>query len=515
MLSFGLMYLSNCSSSFKDKNFYKFLCIVIGYTFIFTGIAIWRYENFLIHGSNDLLLFEQFIYNTLHGRPFYATGIENAFAYHNSPILFILVPIAAIIPVPYVLYASTALSIAVSAVPIYLISGEELKNEKLALFLGTCYMMLPGLVGQVYQSFHEINLVLPFLTFSFYYFVRKRFYPFLIMLALGLMVKEDVSVTFFMFSIYAIIKRRDMKWIVFPAIISATWLLISIKVIIPFFNKGHSYPMISYFSDMGDSFSEIIANTISHPQDIFYKLFLPDKIEYLYILFLPIGFVLPFMSIEILFAMPYLFLNLLVESSRFRLVEVYMSYGVVPIPRHMSLIAIVFLFISSLYSLKKIGLLHTKHALMARLVLSLSLAIGVVYSDRFIVLGENLYRLPSYVASRESIETILSHIPINATVKADRWIATHLYNRKEVYASGGMTDADYIVVTERLFVYKAKQDKFGLSSNDNEVKTDDILVYDSNKNPVNVGIKERYDLVVLGKGIAIFKKSDFVNKYSR
>lgn len=501
------MYLSNCSPPLKDKNFCNFLGILIVYTFIFTGIAIWRYENFLVHGSNDLLLFEQFIYNTFYGRPFYATGIENAFAYHNSPILFILVPFAAIIPVPYVLYASTVLSIAVSAIPIYLLSREELKNEKLALFLGTCYLMLPGLMGQVYQSFHEINLVLPLITFSFYYFVKERFYPFLLMFILGLMVKEDVSVTFFMFSIYAIIKRRDTKWVALPAVISAAWLLLSMKVIIPFFGKNHSYPMLSYFSDMGGSFSEIIINTVSHPQDILYRLFLPDRVEYLYILLLPVGLVLPFMSIEILFVIPYIFLNLLAESSRFKLVEVYTSYDVVPIPRHMSLIAIIFLFISSLYSLKKIGLLHTKHALMARLILSLSLAIGVVYSDRFIVLGENLYRLPSYVASRESIERIISSIPINATVKADRWIATHLYNRKEVYTSESPIDTDYIIVAERLFVHKATRDKKEVLPDDNDFKTSDLLVYDSSGKPINVGIGEKYDLIVLEKGIALFKKS--------
>lgn len=238
-----------------------------------------------------------------------------------------------------------------------------------------------------------------------------------------------------------------------------------------------------------------------------YRLYLHDKAEYLYTLLLPVGLVLPFISAEILFVIPYLFLNLLAESSRFRLVEVYTSYGVVPIPRHMSLIAIAFLFISSLYSLKKIGLLSKRHALLARLILSLSLAIGVAYSDRFIVLGEDLYRLPSYVASRESIEMVLSHVPINATVKADRWIAPHLYNRKEVYTSESPTDTDYIVIAERLFVHKATRDKIELLSNDNDVKTGDLLVYDSNGKPVNVGVRERYDLVVLGKGIALFKKS--------
>ena len=502
------MYLSNCSLPFKDKSFCKFLGILIVYAFIFTGIAIWRYENFLIHGSNDLLLFEQFIYNTLHGRPFYATGIENGFAYHNSPILFILVPFAVIIPVPYVLYASTVLSIAVSAIPIYLISREELKSEKLAMLLGACYIMLPGIVGQVYQSFHEINLALPFLTFSFYYFIKERFYPFLIMFVLGLMVKEDVPATFFMFSIYALIKKRDMKWYIFPAVISITWLLLSLNIIIPFFSKNHSYSMIYYFSDLGNSFSEIFTNVASNPMHIFYKLFipLPDKLSYLYVLFLPVGLVLPFISIEILFAIPSLFLNLLAESSRFRLVDCYTPYGTIPIPRHMSLIAIVFLFISSLYSLKKIGLLFPKRAIQIRLILSLSLAIGVVYSDRFIVLGEGLYSLPSHVASRESIELILSYIPINATVKADRWIATHLYNRKEVYTSESLTDTDYIIVAESLFAYKATRDKNEFLSNDNDVKTGDLLVFDRNGKPVNIGIREKYDLVALEKGIALFKK---------
>lgn len=491
----------------NDRGLCIFLIILLSYTIIFTAIAIWRYENFLIQESGDLLLFEQFIYNTLHGRLFYASSIGNQFAYHNSPILFILVPFAAIIPVPYVLYASTVLCITVSAIPIYLISREELKDEKLAVLLGACYIMLPGLVGQVYQSFHEINLVLPFLTFSFYYFVKERFYPFLIMFVLGLMVKEDVSVTLFMFSIYAIIKKKDMKWYIFPAVSSLTWLLFSIKVVIPFFNKSLSYPMISYFSDLGSSFSEVIKNVFFNPRYILYRSFLPHKISYLYALFMPVGLVLPFLSIEILFIIPSIFLNLLAESSRFRVVEQVTAWGTVLIPRHMSLFVSVFLFISALYSIKKVGSLFIKQEALIKFFLSLLIAFSTLYSDRFIIVRD-LYQTPSYVTSTDSIKKVLSDIPIHATVKADRRIATHLYNRKEVYTSESLIDTDYIVLTGGFYVYVkvAKKNRQASPNYSDAISRDDLLLLNNIGKPVDAGIREKYDLMVAEKGVALFKK---------
>lgn len=316
------------SLPFKDSGLYIFLIFLLFYTIIFTSVAVWRYENFFIGESGDLTIFAQVIHNTLHGRPFYSTiDGQNHFGVHNSPILALLVPFAAIFPVPYVLYAATVIAIAVSAIPIYLIARDRLESKTIAYILGLSYIMLPALVGQAYLSFHEINLVLPFISFAFYFFIKERFYPFMAMFFMGLMVKEDVSLTLFMFTVYAIIKKRGIKWSLFPAIFSILWLMVSIKVIIPYFDKSHGYPMLSYFPDLGSSFTEIITNTLFNPLDTFHRLTRLDKLFYLYVLLLPVGLILPCLSSEIIFVIPSLLLNMLAESSRFTFVHYETIWG--------------------------------------------------------------------------------------------------------------------------------------------------------------------------------------------
>lgn len=426
-----------------DKGFLIFLAILLFYSIAFTGIAIWRYDNFCLHDSGDLLLFEQVIYNTVNGKIFYNNSSgQNHFGDHNSPALAVLVPFAAIFPVPYVLYASTILSIAISAIPVYLIARKNLNNGLLTLLIATSYLVQPALVGQVYQSFHEINLVLPFLTFAFYYFIEKRFYPFIAVFAMGLMVKEDVSLTLFMFAIYGLIKKRSMKWCLIPAILSITWLALSIKVIIPFFNKSHSYGMIYYFSNMGNSLGELISNTIFHPFGILKEVTQPNKLFYLFILLLPVGLILPFFSSEIIFVIPSIFLNIYGGTQRFRLIDFEVS-GTLPLPRHMSLMAAVFLFISAIYAIQRLRVIFARHSTLSTTASCLLLISMTAYNAKFIF-HPDFYFKPS-MPTPVTIKKVISLIPSDATVKASIDIANHLYDRKEVYFLGNPIETDFIV----------------------------------------------------------------------
>lgn len=429
----------------RDKGFLLFLAILLFYSIAFTSIAVWRYENFCLHDSGDLLLFEQVIYNTVNGKTFYNNSSgHNHFGDHNSPVLALLVPFAAIFPVPYVLYAFTVLSIAISAIPIYFIARKTLNSGLLALFVAASYLVQPALVGQVYLSFHEINMVLPFLAFAFYYFIEERFYPFIAVFAMGLMVKEDVSLTLFMFSIYALIKKRGLKWCLIPAILSITWLALSIKVIIPFFAKSHSYQMVfAYFSNVGNSLGELISNTIVQPFGTLKELTQPDKLFYLFILLLPAGLILPFFSSEIIFVIPSIFINIYGGTQRFRLID-FEAPGTLPLPRHMSLMAAVFLFIAAIYAIQKLRVIFARHSTLATTVSCLLLISMSLYSARFILRPEFYYK--PHTPMPETIKRVISLIPRKATVKANIEIANHLYDRKEVYILGSPMEADFIVI---------------------------------------------------------------------
>lgn len=438
----------------KDRGLYILIIILFLYSVLFSGIAIWRYEHFLCDDSGDQLLFEQVVYNTAHDKPFYNNfSHQSHFGDHNSPVLAVLAPFSRILPVPYVLYIFTVLSVAVSAIPIYLLSREYSGSKTLALMLAGGFLMSPAFIGQVYLSFHEMNLVLPFLTFTFYYFVRNRFYPFLAMFIMSLLVKEDVSLTLFMFAPYAFIKKRDRHWYIVPAILSVSWFLISIKVIIPYFNKNDSYGMaLSYFSNLGSSLPEIVMNTISKPLNTLDIMLRPEKLRYLFVILLPVGLVLPFFSAEILFSIPSIFFNMLAGTQRFRFFTCSIDSDTMFIPRHMSLIAVVFIFISAVYSIRKVSLIFpgiSRRLMVGLVLLLLSLTL---YSDRFILSKFFYYegsKLSQDLPSAASIKKLLPLIPYNSTVKADINIANHLYDRDDAYYPvNNPVDTDYVVITK-------------------------------------------------------------------
>lgn len=491
----------------KNRGQVLFLFILVLYSIVFSGIAIWRYENFLSGESGDLLIFEQVIHNTIHGRPFYATGVGNEFSYHNSPILAFLVPFSAIMPAPYVLYLFTALSIAVSAIPIYLIAKENLEKESLSLFIGTAYIMLPVFIGQIYGAFHEINLVLPFLTFAFYFFSKERFYPFVAMSFMALAVKEDVTLPVFIFAIYALIKGREKKWYIVPAILSISWLLLSTKVIIPYFANADYPPILSYFSNKGTTLGEIVVNTVFKPIETLSGMMKPLKLHYLFVLLSPMALFLPFFSVEVIFALPSLFLNIVGESARLTVMKWDSPWGMMLIPRHMSLMPTVFLFISTIYSLKKIRTRFKKGAPIATAVVVLLMLFGIIYNNGF-VLSKELYERPSYVASSSSIKRIISLIPRHATVKAPPDVTIQLYDRKEVYLTGSDIEADYVVLYGNFLIYPPSS----LSSPSYlMVDADDnpIVIMDTTSRPVDAKLREKYKFVAKEEGIALFERKAF------
>lgn len=437
----------------RDRGLYVLFIVLLVYVVFFSGVAIWRFENFLYSDSGDLLLFEQVVHNTGHGRPFYNNfSNQNHFGDHNSLMLGVLAPFSLIMPAPYVLYIFTVLCIAVSAIPVYLLSRDSFRNSNHALLLTGAYLMMPAFLGQVYLSFHEMNLVLPFLTFTFYFFARERFVPFVTVFALGLLVKEDVALTLFMFAPYAAIKRRSLRWWLTPAILAPSWFFLSIKVIIPHFNRNDTYALgLSSFSNIGSSLSEIMTNTVTRPLRTMELLFRPENFRYLFVLLLPAGVVLPLLSPEIIFIVPSVVLNMLAGSQRFRFLTCITGADTVYIPRHMSLMAAVFIVLSLIYAVRRIGSRYSGSGKTITTLLLMAVLATTLYSSRFIFI-KYFYTLDEqtarYSPSAKAVKKLIALIPNDATVKSNITVANHLYDRKEAYYPvTNPKDSDYLIIT--------------------------------------------------------------------
>jgi uncharacterized membrane protein len=287
------------------------LCVLAGYVVLLTWLALRRFEACLTQ-SGDTTVFECAFYNTLHGNLFwnFASG-TSYFEAHPEPLLFFYLPLYALSPSPQMLIFLQTLCIAVSAVPVFLLARKLLRNDAGAICAACAMLFFPSIVALSVGQVHTVAFALPVITFAFYFFQEERFWPYVVLLALTSLGKESFPLTAVMFAPYALCKRRQCRWVVTSFAIPVGLLLLDLKIVRPHFAQGQSYTALQYFPGMGDSLGGFATTILTRPDIVAERLFTLRNVFYLLLLLGGVAYVLPFLSVVVIFTLPELFLNLL------------------------------------------------------------------------------------------------------------------------------------------------------------------------------------------------------------
>lgn len=129
----------------------------------------------------DLGLYQQSLWSTSHGRPFYESGdfeelgIASVLEIHTSFVLYPLVPVYAVFPDPTWLFALQAVAVAAAAVPLYGVGRNLALPPERSLALATLYLaFVPVLSGNLYD-FH-VEAFVPVEMFTFLWlWMRGRY----------------------------------------------------------------------------------------------------------------------------------------------------------------------------------------------------------------------------------------------------------------------------------------------------------------------------------------------------
>lgn len=401
-----------------DRFWYGIIWIfIVIYVIYFTCANCFRYKFFLYHDM-DLAIFNQLMWNTIHGNFLYSSirgGI--IFKDHIFAILLLLSPIYAIFQHPATLLFLQSLFLGLGALPIYILAKENL-NRPAACAFAFLYLIYPPVWYANLYDFHPEVLLTVILPWAFLCFNRGKFKWFLISMGLALLCKEDVSLIIFMFGIYAIIIRRSRRWVLVPAITGLVYLLVSFKVIIPYFNKG-GYIFTSYYAALGKDVPEIIRNILSHPVSFIRFVFSPQKQDYLFHLFAPLSFVSLLSPLPLLMALPTFAENLLSGYGPLYNIYYYYTSPITP-----------FIFISSIYGVKKLlslELIKKQYLLIIFLLLS-GLYMNSLIGPRSIIFPAVDYN--SFLARQD----LLNSVPRDAPIVATFDFLPKLSSRKEVYS---------------------------------------------------------------------------------
>jgi len=420
-------------------------CVV--YFFATSWITLSKLHAFGYVGQ-DIAYFTQCLYTTLHGHLFYSNmyhdllygkPVTSDLAGHNQLVLFVFLPFYLLHKSASTLLIVRNIFVVLCAWPVYLIARRVL-SPWLAAVAAIAFLLVPAGLYQNFYDFAPLSLAALPLLFALYFYLERRFKPYLIALLCAQLVREDLVFAVFGLGLLALWQRRSLRWVAIPCAFALLWAFFSWKILFPYFLQGATPAVASCFSYLGATPGEMLRNIIHHPglllthKNVLYTKQIVDSF----------GGVLFLMNPAWLISVPYVAINLLGEGGGCNTAMVY---------RHYSLIPTVFLFAGVLLAMEKVGSFARRRGerpetLQAAIVLFVLIA---ALSSTVFVTGQQQFDDLQTRGWHQEAMQVAAMLPADASVAVPRYMLPSVANRESLYQSLRLLeyhhpDASYIVI---------------------------------------------------------------------
>jgi len=429
------------------KNFFKnnrvFSVFLLSWTLFFIIIRTLQHYSF---GTNacDLSIFDYGIYYTLKGKimfePFHGYWGSH-FAIHFTPIIFFIVPFYLFLKAPLFLLYLQVLAIALSAIPLYLITKHEFNNKFIASSVSIIYLLYRFVLNGLMYDFH-VEMFFPLFFFSAYYFliIKKNIRLFFVFFALSLFIKEDIAIYLFFFGLFLIFKGKKYRKIgLIVSLCSILYFIISVMVIIPYFRNSLGFGAAPVYTGLWDKFGttpfQIIKNIVSSPTLIFKNIAWGKMIGNFSNLFLPLGLIPCFSSFALLIIPP---VFVLITSNNPLMSGFALYYSITIIP---------FLFLSFILGLKNFGEFFLKKSKTQfnrnfRIIVIILILVNLSNTKWNVLRPSNYYLIKYY----KTMKKVINSIPANSSIASLSSIIPHIPKRRNMHMLPEIGNADYILI---------------------------------------------------------------------
>lgn len=397
------------------------------YVCYFLTATFLKYTNFYT-GRFDLGNMDQTVWNTLHGRIFLltdpnGTNTMSRLGTHADFLLVLLAPFYVLWQDPRMLLLIQTVVLALGAFFLYGITQKILQNKSIALVLGFAYLLNPSVQNTNLYDFHAVTLATTFFLAVWYFLQRKKTVWALVFLLLAALTKEQAWLVVAVFGVYFFFFAKKKLLGTAIAAISLALFYLLIWKWIPAARGGQHFAL-AYYSDFGQTPGQVIKNIILSPGKILMRIFGPTRLNYLFALFAPLGFLALFAPFFLLFALPDLLINLL--SSDPTMQQIYYQYTAVITP---------FLFIATVYGIKNILQKYKKLSptFFIYFLAITSFLCAYIYGPLFGTLNPNIDMFIKPQPNSTAIANFLQHIPKKLSVAATNNLGSHLSHRQDIY----------------------------------------------------------------------------------
>jgi uncharacterized membrane protein len=401
---------------------------------------------------NDLGVFDQLAWGTLHGQWFHNTANPfnspmNWLGFHYNPILLMFVPLYAVVASAtwYVLVQSLALSVA--GWPIFLLASRVCESEKLGFFWTLTYLLNPFLLNAAAWDFHPITLAVPLIATGMLA-VEREDGRFLVFSCLPLLfIQEHLGITVAAFGLLWWLRNKTWKLPIFLISTGLSSTIFILQFAMPWFSPSKAPLMLttglgplSRYSWLGTSLWEVTKTLLFHPLFVIEKVMLEmGGLGYLAsLLFFFLG--APLAAPEFLLpGTADVLANIMSLNMMPRSLFAYHSVTLVPV-----------LVVAAIHGanripkcIKKISATELSH-----LVLVASLIGGYLAAPYPLPFARNFWR-PVHILNTPdpTVEKICSLIGPTASVSAQANVAAHFSQRPEIYQfPNKVGDVDVIIL---------------------------------------------------------------------
>ena len=452
------------NSLFKSKYFIASVIATVISIFYWSVFSLNAYNTYHEYSDLGLFAFDMYYHinfaSAVHGLQYFV------FANHIAIDQLLILPIFAVFTSALSLLIIQTLVVSATGLVIFLVSRDIIKNEKISLLLCLAFLINPGTFGILIFDYHAEMMIPLLFILTFYFYFKKRIYPFVgsLLLLLGTMeIAPFIALAFAVtMAIYAIVRENDattrrlwLKYSLIAIVVSVAVLIIYGYIINSLSNAyvAGQYPdlpsSLQVLNTVSGQFASVGAGLKLHPMPSGYMPMLAYVAFALLIVFVSFGLGGLFDPIfAVLFVSPWIFELFVIGNSAF-IFPWYQYFG-------FSLGGSAVIAILSLKNIDRkasennfrFSFLEYGHKVGKYIIISIPIfMVALLLLWPYFVYSINVYNFQqaflfytnqSARSQIQQLNSMIALLPENASVMAPFFTMPHLFNRKylELIPSG-------------------------------------------------------------------------------
>jgi uncharacterized membrane protein len=395
---------------------------------LFGALGVANHRNFGTW-SFDMGIYDQGFWLVSRGKSWNTVRGIDMWGHHVNLIAVAFAPFYWLGAGPSFLYVVQATVLGLGAVPAYLIARDRLRSPWAAAVIAAVYLMYAPVQWIAWANFHPEALVITPLLFAWWHATRRNWRWAFGCLLIALSTREDTAMAVFMMGLvlWLVMRRsegagrRDRLLALAVAGLGVLWYLVTMRIVIPAFNRGQQpFYISSFYANYGENVIEIARTIVTRPDRVVSDGTQTDRLRFYRDLMLPWGGMPLGGPVQLLMALPQMLASVIGLSPYARSIRYqYTSVMIAPI------------VIAAIEGVALAFRYHWSRRVVLPWLLVCAYVSNVAWSPSPISANDEAWARPT--VRHDAMRTALGLVPDDASVTATYSLLPHLSHREQIY----------------------------------------------------------------------------------